>query len=62
VGGFEFLLTTGTDNVKGNPPFAKGGRRAGHPQIQRQTQKHKQDKKPQDELPEWYYRRRGVVN
>jgi hypothetical protein len=33
-------------------------------QIQKlsQRQNHQQDKAAQDELPEWYHRRRGVVN
>jgi hypothetical protein len=56
IANFRFEISEqGNGTVKGNPPFAKGGRRTGHPKIQRQFQRpiqkqiqrqnHKQEKK-----------------
>jgi len=60
----KFEISRSRRNVKCLAPFANGRQRAAHPKTQRQIQRQnlKQDKKPQDELSEWYHRRRGEVN
>ena len=59
VGGFDFLLTTGTSKVKGYPPFAKGAKDGAPANSNAKSKTKPKAKQPQEKLPEWYHRRRG---
>jgi hypothetical protein len=55
MGGFEFILITGTENVKGIPPFADGVRRMGQPQMQRPRENQKQVQQQKQNCDETNY-------
>jgi hypothetical protein len=49
-------------NVKGTHPSPKSGEEWGTLKFKGKTKTTSKTKKPQDELPEWYHRRRSEVN
>jgi hypothetical protein len=56
------LQKFGASNGRSWPTHDEEINRARQFQKLRQTQNHKHDKKPQDELAEWYYPRKGEIN
>ena len=68
MGGFEFLLTPGTGNVKGTHPSPTAGEGWGTRKFKykfkfkNRVKTTSKTKQLQDELPEWYHRWRDEVN